>query len=102
MDDLLTRSYIFVIEAAKDSANANRLIPPYNDQTTDLSEVYPLHGIIPETEWKAISVSAFEQAENIKDRQALFPARNSSWIYWHLKNMQGASIKGAKKKLCVE
>ncbi|KAJ3515004.1 hypothetical protein NLJ89_g2033 [Agrocybe chaxingu] len=39
------------------------------------SDVYPLHNIIPEAEWKALSVSAFDVAETDKDKIALLAYR---------------------------
>ncbi|KAF9034445.1 RNA polymerase I associated factor, A49-like protein [Hymenopellis radicata] len=86
-------------EEAKDVADASRLIPPYNDTTKDPADVYALHDIVPESEWKSIVTSPFDQAKSLKDKQALFPSRNSSWVNRHLKSLQGTSVKGVKKKI---
>ncbi len=80
-------------------ADASRLIPPYNDTTQDPADVYALHDIVPESEWKSIVTSPFDQAKSLKDKQALFPFRHSSWVNWHLKSLQGTSVKGVKKKM---
>jgi len=58
-----------------------------------------LRGIIPETEWKTLSISAFEQAGSEKDRIALLPYRHSKWINGHLERLMKESGKGRKKNL---
>jgi DNA-directed RNA polymerase I subunit RPA49 len=64
--------------------------------------VYPLHGIIPEVEWKTLSISAFEQASSDEERQSLLFYKWSKWINAHLRGKkeqsQGTS-KGRKKAL---
>ncbi|KAL1673243.1 RNA polymerase I associated factor, A49-like protein [Schizophyllum commune] len=78
-ENLLTK------EEAKEAADANRLVPPYDAATDDPMDVYPLHGVIPEPEWKALSVSAFEQAAGFAERRALLPAWRSEWLQYHLR-----------------
>jgi DNA-directed RNA polymerase I subunit RPA49 len=46
--------------------------------------VYALHDIIPETEWKAISVSALTNADSNENRIAALPYRRSNWVNQHL------------------
>ncbi|KIO01880.1 hypothetical protein M404DRAFT_28390, partial [Pisolithus tinctorius Marx 270] len=46
-------------EEAQATADSTRLVPPYNAEATVPSEVYPLHNIIPETEWKTLSEAPF-------------------------------------------
>jgi DNA-directed RNA polymerase I subunit RPA49 len=66
-------------------ADSNRLIPPFNSAATVPSDVYKLHDIIPEAEWKAISVSAIKAATRDKERIALLPFKRSEWIYHHIR-----------------
>ena len=61
--------------------------------------MYPLHDIIPEAEWKALSVSALEETEGTKERAALLPFRWSTWVNAHLDGR--AYGKGRKKTLLV-
>jgi DNA-directed RNA polymerase I subunit RPA49 len=46
--------------------------------------VYALHDIIPEKEWKAISVSALANADSHENRIAALPHRRSNWVNQHL------------------
>mgnify|MGYP001363711507 CR=1 FL=1 len=87
-------------EEAKTFADANRLIPPFDLEATQPSDIYPLHGIIPEAEYKALSISAFESTSNEKERLALLPYRHSKWIQHHLRTILGSGgpINKAKKR----
>ncbi|KAJ7057983.1 Rpa49 subunit specific to nuclear RNA polymerase I [Mycena amicta] len=67
-------------ETAKELADISRPIPPFNAETTDLEEVYPLHGIIPEAEWKGLPVAAFYEAGSAGERRQLLPLRGSDWV----------------------
>ncbi|KAJ7456919.1 Rpa49 subunit specific to nuclear RNA polymerase I [Mycena latifolia] len=49
---------LMTTEEAKEVADTNRPVPPFSATATDPAEVYPLHGIIPEPEWKALPSSA--------------------------------------------
>ncbi|KAF8735811.1 hypothetical protein AX14_001453 [Amanita brunnescens Koide BX004] len=88
-------------EEAIETADKNRLIPPYLASATKPEDVYPLHDIIPETEWKTLSIGAFEQAGTEKDMIALLPYRHSKWINGHLERLMKQSGKGRKKNLQV-
>jgi DNA-directed RNA polymerase I subunit RPA49 len=88
------------LEEAKEAADSNRLIPPHNADTDDPADVYPLHNIIPEIEWKTISVSAFLKTRSDKDRKALLPYQGSLWVMQHLKQECEADSPN-KKRLCV-
>ncbi|KAL1745327.1 RNA polymerase I associated factor, A49-like protein [Schizophyllum fasciatum] len=95
-ENLLTK------EEAKEAADANRLVPPYNAETDDPMDVYPLHGVIPEPEWKALSVSAFEQAAGFSERRALLPSWRSDWLQFHLRRVfedKELSSKARKRAL---
>ena len=67
-------------DEAKEFADSNRLIPTFDATATEPNDVYPLHNIIPEAEWKALSVSAFDSTTNDKERLALLPHRSSEWV----------------------
>ncbi|KAH0579643.1 DNA-directed RNA polymerase I subunit rpa49 [Termitomyces sp. J132] len=71
-------------EEAKVEADKNRLIPPFDITAIDPEDSYPLHNIIPEVEWKALSISAFDQAAGPGERKALLPFKWSNWINSHI------------------
>jgi DNA-directed RNA polymerase I subunit RPA49 len=77
-------------------ADKNRLIPPFSVSATDPADIYPLHGIIPEAELKALSISRFEATESQKERIAMLPYRKSTWVNNHLSSLIEAT--GKKKK----
>jgi DNA-directed RNA polymerase I subunit RPA49 len=87
------------LEEAKDAADQNRLIPPFNATTMDPSDVYPLHDIVSEAEWKALSVTAFDDANDDKERIALLPFRYSKWLTNHLSNISQEAGKSKKKRM---
>jgi len=88
-------------EESKETTDKNRLIPPFNTTATEPGDIYPLHDIIPEAEWKALSVSGLDAAQTDKDRIAMFPFRKSTWVNDHLKVLGGASGKSKKKNLKI-
>ncbi|KAF7297265.1 Rpa49 subunit specific to nuclear RNA polymerase I [Mycena indigotica] len=67
-------------EGAKVLADNSRPIPPFNAETANQEEVYPLHGIIPEAEWKVLQVAPFYEAGTTTDRRQLLPLRSSDWV----------------------
>jgi len=85
-------------EEAKEEADKNRLIPPFDAAATDPEDVYPLHGIIPEVEWKALSVSAFEQEESNKERVAHLHYKWSNWVNTHVNAKREDSKSPRRKK----
>ncbi|KAL1699733.1 RNA polymerase I associated factor, A49-like protein, partial [Schizophyllum commune] len=86
--NLLTKgTCLIMLISPQEAADANRLVPPYDAATDDPMDVYPLHGVIPEPEWKALSVSAFEQAAGFAERRALLPAWRSEWLQYHLRRV---------------
>jgi DNA-directed RNA polymerase I subunit RPA49 len=86
-------------EEAKEFADSNRLIPTFDAAATEPNDVYPLHNIVPEAEWKALSVSAFEATPNEKERLALLPFRYSTYIKQHLHTITSSTqAPKAKKK----
>lgn len=87
-----------VADEAKEASDTNRLIPPFSATATLPDDIYPLHGIIPEAEWKALSVGAFDAAQTEQDRLALLPFRYSTWIKEHLKDLCKSDAGKAKKK----
>ncbi|KAF8966904.1 RNA polymerase I associated factor, A49-like protein [Flammula alnicola] len=88
-------------EEAKETTDKNRLIPPFSTTATDPAEVYPLHDIIPEAEWKALSVSSFDAATTDKERIAMLPFRKSTWVNDHLKAIVEATGKSKKKNIKI-
>ncbi|KAF7977898.1 hypothetical protein HWV62_2454 [Athelia sp. TMB] len=83
-------------EEAKEAADSSRLIPPYNLDAQIPGDVYRLHDIIPEAEWKALSITALTTAESSKDRVALLPYSRSSWINQHLSILFAAGVLNKK------
>ncbi|KAF5314385.1 hypothetical protein D9619_011794 [Psilocybe cf. subviscida] len=88
---------LMTAEEAKATTDKNRLIPPFDATTTDPSEIYPLHDIIPEAEWKALPVSPFDAAETNGEKIALLPYRKSNWVNHHLKSIAESTSKSKKK-----
>ena len=68
----------------------------------DPADVYPLHNIIPDAEWKAIPVSAFDTAQSHQERVQLLPYRKSDWIHHHLKKLAQKENKSNKNLYVVQ
>ncbi|KAJ2915099.1 hypothetical protein MD484_g5302, partial [Candolleomyces efflorescens] len=94
---------LMTTDEAKEFADSNRLIPSFDATATEPNDVYPLHNIIPEAEWKALSVSAFDSTTNDKERLALLPHRHSDWVRRQLKAITTSkdSAKTKKKNLKI-
>jgi DNA-directed RNA polymerase I subunit RPA49 len=88
-------------EESKETTDKNRLIPLFDTTATEPGDIYPLHDIIPEAEWKALSVSALDAVQTDRERIAMFPFRKSTWVNDHLKALDGASGKSKKKNLKI-
>ncbi|KJA17181.1 hypothetical protein HYPSUDRAFT_146886 [Hypholoma sublateritium FD-334 SS-4] len=88
-------------EQAKVATDKNRLIPPFSLTATDPAEVYPLHSIIPESEWKALVISPFDAAETDREKIALLPFRKSNWVNNHLLSVGESTGKSKKKNLKI-
>ncbi|KAF7373579.1 Rpa49 subunit specific to nuclear RNA polymerase I [Mycena sanguinolenta] len=71
---------LMTTEEAKDVADANRQVPPFSLEATEPENIYPLHGIIPEPEWKALPVSVFYEAGSMRERNQVLAFRGSEWI----------------------
>lgn len=71
-------------EEAQATADSARLVPPYDPDAETPSEIYPLHNVIPEAEWKTLSPSAIIQASSSKERKALLTYQRSNWANQHL------------------
>ncbi|KAG1733711.1 Rpa49 subunit specific to nuclear RNA polymerase I [Suillus lakei] len=69
---------------AKANADSTRLIPQYDIDALNPSDIYPLHNVIPKPEWKALSISAYMDAGGSAERVALLPFKRSNWINDHL------------------
>lgn len=80
-------------------ADKNRLIPPFSESATDPADIYCLHDIIPEAEWKALSISQFDATQSQKERIAMLPYRKSTWVNDHLSTVVEATSKKKKKHL---
>ncbi|KAF5326627.1 hypothetical protein D9611_000864 [Ephemerocybe angulata] len=89
---------LMTADEAKTFADENRLIPPFDASATEPDDVYPLHGIIPEAEWKALSVSAFDAASNEKERLALLPHRYSEYIKQELTRITSGGMSPKQKR----
>ncbi|KAG5644280.1 hypothetical protein DXG03_008765 [Asterophora parasitica] len=96
-DPLKTISSV-LIEEAKEEADKNRLIPPFDATAVDPEDIYPLHSIIPEVEWKALSVSAFDQVEGYKEKMALLPHKWGTWLFNQIKKQSDESESPKKRK----
>ncbi|KAF7326675.1 Rpa49 subunit specific to nuclear RNA polymerase I [Mycena venus] len=89
---------LMTTEEAKDLADANRQVPPFSLTATDPADVYPLHGIIPEPEWKALPVSAFYEAGSAYERKQVLPFRGSEWVNARVEAAMAEHTGGDKDK----
>lgn len=85
-----------VAEETQELANKSRLIPHFSADATDPADVYPLHSLIPEAEWKAIPIGDLEAAQTLRERGQLLPHRKSDWINYHLKKLTQKEHKNNK------
>lgn len=90
-------AHLLSAEEAKEVEDTNRLIPPFSATATSLDDVYPLHDLIPEPEWKALIISPFDAAETYQERVALLPFRQSYYLHDHLKALSDPTAKSRKK-----
>ncbi|KAG7087686.1 hypothetical protein E1B28_013633 [Marasmius oreades] len=88
---------LLTAEEVKEVEDANRLIPQFDDTTADPAEVYPLHSIVPESEWRVIDTSNLE-AVSAKDKNMLLPSAHPVWIQNHVKALDGLNAKSTKKR----
>ncbi|CAL1698160.1 unnamed protein product [Somion occarium] len=87
-------------EEAKAEADASRLIPPYDPDAERPQDAYPLHGIIPEPEFNALSVSELKAAPDANGRQAALPFGRSTWLRERL-NLEFSTPKPKTKNLKI-
>ncbi|KAH9476998.1 DNA-directed RNA polymerase I subunit rpa49 [Psilocybe cubensis] len=92
---------LMTAEESKEFADKNRLIPPFSMTAADPSDIYALHDIIPEAEWKALSITSLEAAGNYPERLAMLPYRRSQWVNHHLRVLTESTGKAQKKKLKI-
>jgi len=72
------------LEEAQATSDSTRLVPPYNADAHLPGNIYPVHNMIPETEWKSLSSATFLEAGLSHERISLLPFRRSKWINQHL------------------
>jgi DNA-directed RNA polymerase I subunit RPA49 len=89
------------VEEAKAKADSTRLIPQYDADALNPNDVYPLHNMIPKSEWKALSISAYLGADGNAARIALLPFKRSNWINDHM-SLAFASPTPNKTNMCVD
>ncbi|KAF8549007.1 RNA polymerase I associated factor, A49-like protein [Imleria badia] len=87
-------------EEAQATADSTRLVPPYDPDAETPSEIYPLHNVIPEVEWKTLSPSAIIQASSGMERKALLTYQRSNWVNQHL-NLVCASPSPSKTHIKI-
>jgi DNA-directed RNA polymerase I subunit RPA49 len=86
-------------EQAAETAASARQIPPLNEDAVTPEEVYPLHSVIPEVEWNAISISEMlEDGLTLGLRMRTLPNARSEWIGDHMKQ-EFSSDKPKKRSL---
>uniref|UniRef100_A0A060T7S5 ARAD1B22308p n=1 Tax=Blastobotrys adeninivorans TaxID=409370 RepID=A0A060T7S5_BLAAD len=86
-------------ERAK-AQSEERPIPPYNLETSQVDEVYPVEGIIPKHEMAAIRVGAIAKEPTVEKRQALLPHKSSHYIAAKLAGLEkGVGEQQEKLKL---
>src|SRR5579863_9199518 len=85
-------------EKMEESANATRLIPAFDVDAQRPEDIYPLHNIIPETEWAALD-SLLPKLKNAADDRArvrMLPNARSDWLRQHLMLAYSSSKPKAK------
>ncbi|KAJ7222363.1 Rpa49 subunit specific to nuclear RNA polymerase I [Mycena pura] len=92
---------LMTTEEAKELADNSRPVPPFSLTATDPSDVYPLHGIIPETEWKSLPVSALYEAGSAHNRKQILPFRGSDWVNTRLESIMQQTEKDKKRSLKI-
>lgn len=92
---------LMTAEETKAVADKNRLIPPFSESATDPADIYPLYGIIPEAELKALSISRFNASQSQNERIAMLPYQKSAWVNDHLSTLAEATGKNKKKHLRI-
>ncbi|KAJ7271024.1 Rpa49 subunit specific to nuclear RNA polymerase I [Mycena rebaudengoi] len=92
---------LMTTEEAKEMADTNRPVPPFSATATEPADVYPLHGIIPEPEWKALSVAAFSQAADAHTRKQLLPFPYSKWLTARVEAAMELADKERKRTLKI-
>ncbi|KAJ6554545.1 Rpa49 subunit specific to nuclear RNA polymerase I [Mycena capillaripes] len=92
---------LMTTEAAKELADNNRPIPPFSLEAADPADVYPLHGIIPEPEWKALPISGFFEAGGAYERKQLLPFKGSDWVNARIESTMEQSDKDRKRRLKI-
>ena len=90
-------------EEAQEQADASRLIPAYNANASSPEEVYPLHNIVPESEWTALDsiISSIKAADDHVARLKCLPYTRSSWVGTHLKHAYHGDAKPKSSTLYV-
>ncbi|KAF8192678.1 Rpa49 subunit specific to nuclear RNA polymerase I [Mycena galopus ATCC 62051] len=89
---------LMTTEQSKELADANRQVPPFSLEATAPADVYPLHGIIPEPEWKALPISAFYDAGTPYERKQVLPFRGSEWVNARVEAAMASSEKDKERK----
>ncbi|KAJ7452107.1 Rpa49 subunit specific to nuclear RNA polymerase I [Mycena galericulata] len=92
---------LMTTEEAKELADTTRQVPPFDAAASDPADVYPLHGIIPESEWKLLPVSAFYEAGGEKERREALPFRRSSWVNSRIEATMEHKDKDKKRNLKI-
>ncbi|KAJ7153500.1 Rpa49 subunit specific to nuclear RNA polymerase I [Mycena crocata] len=90
---------LMTLEEAKELADTNRVVPPFDATATEPADIYPLHGIIPEPEWKALPISAFYEAGSAQARKELLPFRGSDWVNARIESTMEQADKEKKRNL---
>ncbi|KAJ7730703.1 Rpa49 subunit specific to nuclear RNA polymerase I [Mycena maculata] len=92
---------LMTTEEAKELADTTRQVPPFDATATDPADVYPLHGIIPEPEWKALPVSAFYEAGGERGRREVLPFKRSRWVTSRVELTMEQTDKEKKRNLKI-
>lgn len=76
-----------------------RPIPPHNAEAENVEDIYPLYGIVPAREWKAIRVDALFATEDATTRQELFPAGSSPYVSKRLAQLTDPALHTERLQL---
>lgn len=74
-------------EEAKQIADSNRNIPPYDLSATSPENIYKISDIIPDSEFNVLTVKNLMSAKSMDERMSFVPCRWSQWIRQHINTL---------------
>ncbi|KAJ7619410.1 Rpa49 subunit specific to nuclear RNA polymerase I [Roridomyces roridus] len=92
---------LMTADEAKELSDSSRQIPVFDATATEPADVYPLHGIIPEPEWKTLPVNPLQEASSAKERKATLPHQKSRWLNSRVELAMGQDDKERRRNIKI-